>query len=1154
MSLFINLIIIAAVVVIVTATIPPIRFTMTEEEPSGYRVGSVANETQQYLEWDPTDLTYSTEGSTLFSINDETGDIYTLVVIDREHVCEYQSDCMVKMDVAVRSTDNRLFEVISVEIIIEDKNDNTPMFPTDVTKVDIAENSPVGSAFKIELATDKDTGAQNSVQSYELLLNEGSTGYFSLNITKNLDSTFNLKLILTKELNREVKDSYSVVVIAKDGGNPVKSGTQRININVTDVNDNDPQFTQTFYNVTIKETSGIHETILYLSANDKDAYENARVSYRISEFYLNNDGLREIFYLVEETGELKVKSDLSSYAGQSFKFFVEAFDHGAVPRSSQAEVEVHIQDSGNNAPIVSFSFFSPGNTGYVNVPENALNQTFVAHVSVTDLDSGENGQIECRISNTHFAIVKMDKGYKVVVNAILDREVLSTYNLTVTCSDKGTPVMSDSASFFVHITDYNDNRPVFDPQIYRVKLTENNQGTELITKVMATDEDDGKNAIFHYVPHEDAMDRFVVDSNTGKVTVNAVFDREVEPVVVFRVLAVDNGNPALTGTATVFLTLLDVNDNAPTFTESSYKIAVKENQETGSDVFKFRADDKDDGVNAEFVFSLAPEFVSSVPFVMFSNGQLKTNKQLDREERSRYDFVAIVTDRGNPQQSSRVPVIVSVEDVNDNQPVITFPRPSNNSVIVSYPDFESEYITTVEAYDLDEGRNKELFYSIVAGNDMDIFEMDSVFGNLYFKSQIDIGADKIIALDISVKDKGDNPLETIKTLFVELKYTNATFLKSISDGANSSNVIISVVVVIITLVISGVIIGVILFLRTLDRKRKEKESNSTSSTLESDFGFTQQNPNHTILSVDTLSSGSACEGQDLIKKKEVSFVLDGNDSYEFNQQRQTTSTAAKDKPSKSSLRYLPQQFPHHASSPASQDARDHMSGSPTVLDSRELQHEANNQLHSLKLQQVILQNRAKQWVEQQHQFGTCPDDHHSEGSAETIPSDSGRGCSEEDDMFSTPSADDPKLFELSSPESQRSSGLIPPPKPYHAVLEPQNSTSIYTKQPWSRRPHLASHRDTRPTQSQLSLNRNLNIRHSGYLDSVSSINNESQNRMSWGSALYGNVMPMDFTGDSALHSFFDKTPMTYANAYRDDEDTCSTTTSGSYTIYSEEIL
>lgn len=144
-------------------------------------------------------------------------------------------------------------------------------------------------------------------------------------------------------------------------------------------------------------------------------------------------------------------------------------------------------------------------------------------------------------------------------------------------------------------------------------------------------------------------------------------------------------------------------------------------------------------------------------------------------------------------------------------------------------------------------------------------------------------------------------------------------------------------------------------------------------------------------------------------------------------------------------------------------------------------------------------------------------------------------------------SDDPKLFELSSPESQHSH----PHLKMDTYMKTQ-PTSSYSKQPWTRRPHLAQ-KDYKPSHNHVGLNRNLNVRHSVHLDNIpSSYADLAQTRSSWGSTFYGHIGPMDFTGDSALHSFFDKTPVVMLN--RDDDDNCSTTTSGSYTLQSEEIL
>lgn len=1133
------IIIITTVISSVFANNPTIRFNISEELPSGHRVGSIANESKPFLNYNDTALLYNflppTDANMLFSINDQSGDIYTSVVIDRERVCEYNAICKIEFDVAVRSSDSQFFQIVSVQIFIIDENDNSPLFPVDVYHLNISEGTSSGS-YSIHQAVDKDTGGSNSIQNYELVLNSDSQGYFGLIANKNLDGTFVLKLTLQKMLDRELKDTYTLEIVAKDGGSPANIGTLKVVVHVLDKNDNAPEFSRQIYNVSIKENLLATETVLVLTAVDKDLDENARVTYRISEFQKDRNIFDEYFFINEKTGELKVKSDLSEIAGEEYRFIVEAVDHGIESLFSQAEVIVYVEDYGNNAPFVSISYISPGNMGFVNISENAKNKSFVAHVNVEDQDTGLNGEVDCRISSSHFAVVPMDKGFKVVVNSVLDREVLNEYNLTVTCYDKGTPVMSGSTHFIVRISDYNDNKPRFVQQVYSAKLTENNKGNEQLLKVSATDSDEGSNAVIHYTLYGDASGRFIVDKTTGVVKVNAVFDREKEPVITFRVLAIDGGSPSLTGTTTVTLTIKDINDNPPLFNKTVHGFKIYENQPTGTDVATLKANDLDEGVNGEFDFAIESEYTEKVPFVLFSDGLLKANKQLDREEKSRYDFVVVVTDHGEKQQSSLAHVTVIVDDVNDNRPIITFPKLSNNSVTLMYPDFESDYVATVEAYDLDEGRNKDLQFTITGGNELGIFKIDSDTGAIFFDSQVDIGGDKDITLDILVSDKGDLPLVTSATLLVELKYSNATFLEVQEPFSNSKYIIISVVVVVVTLVISGAIIAIILVLRTLDRKRKMQEVNNSTQSYDSDFGFPQVTQNHTIISTDTLSSGSG-EGHDLIKKKEVSFVLSNNDSFDYHQQipNGNISIVSKDKPTKSSLRYSPQ-----VGTDLSQN----------VLDTRELQNEANAQLQSIKLQQMMLQSRAKQWIQQQQQqqYGVAlHEEHQSDGSAETICSDSGRGCSEEDDVFSTPSADDPKLFELSSPESQHSH-----PHLQMEMYTNSQPSGSYLKQPWTRKPHLA-HKDYKTSHSQLGLNRNLNIRHSVHLDNLpSNYADMAQTRSSWGSAFYGHIGPMDYTGDSALHSFFDKTPVVMLN--REDDDNCSTTTSGSYTIQSEEIL
>ena len=860
-----------------------LSFTMMEEEPTPYPVGSIANASRPFLKTtNYNDLVYEffdTKYNYVFTLGDESGILFTSIVIDRETECEFKTICELIFDVLVRSKDGQFTQPFTVNVTIKDKNDNSPRFPKPSTILEISEGSARGSTYSVDTAMDSDFGTNNSIQSYHLEPNVDSAGIFELNVTKDKDA-FSLKLVLKQILNREVKDSYTVKVVAKDGGRSPNTGVMEIEVKVTDINDNPPVFSKPLYNVTVNESTPIQETIVRLSATDADDGENAKISYRIREFQENRDEIIKYFSLVESTGEIKVKSDLTQVAGQSYNFLVEAVDHGSEPQSSQAEVVVHIHDSGNNAPEVTVNL----PMGYINIPESVPTGTFVISVNVIDPDSGLNGEINCEVDNQHFGIESFGgKRYKVVVSSVLDREVLDIHNVIVTCKDNGTPQMSGTVAFRVRLDDKNDNKPVFEKNLYTATIKENVDEPKIITQVSATDADLGNNGMIQYHLHADALNNFVID-NSGVITAVAPFDREKTLAVTFRVLAIDGGDEPLTGTATVVVSIDDQNDVKPKFNKTVYGFEIYENQPSGTDIDTVSAFDLDEGVNADFDFSISPDYLDRVPFVLFSNGVLKANKMLDREETSRYDFVVVVTDHGTNPQSSSAHVTVVVKDRNDNKPLLNFPNPSkNDTVTLSYPGFESKHVAQIDAYDVDENENKELEYSIQSGNDMGIFGINKDSGEVYFDSAVDIGSDQVVKLKINVSDKGSPKLSTVRDLYVELKYTNATFVEhEIEDGSN--NVIIAVVVVLVTLAVSGGIIALIFFLRTRDRKQKNKKDVANDS----DFGFagsgSGSGSHTTILSVGSMSPNSD-PSRDLIKKKEVSFILDSSDSQEYHQQK-----------------------------------------------------------------------------------------------------------------------------------------------------------------------------------------------------------------------------------------------------------------------------
>ncbi|KAL4230018.1 hypothetical protein ACF0H5_010405 [Mactra antiquata] len=1039
-----------------------------------------------------------------------------MVNIDRESVCSdilpVAGDPGCELDFKVAATTGQFFQTIEVKVIVLDINDNAPMFPQDRFELKISEDANKNARFSILSADDLDTGENNGIQSYTI---DPPSNVFDLDSELNLDGTVSVEIIVNQALDREITDSYQLRIVAVDGGNPPKSGILTVDVIVTDVNDNKPKFDEQIYNVSVEEGTSFGTTVLSVHATDLDTGLNGKISYRISDRFgqILND-----FSIDDQTGDIKVaKEKLVFQPDFYYSFIVEAVDSGEQVQVSQVWVHIYVTDTGNNPPKVTLSLLSPGNIGFVNVSENSKNGSFVAHVTVDDTDTGANGLVSCFVSNNYFSVAQLQEedAFKVVVSNTLNREVLDLHNVTVICADQGEPPLSSSVSFLVRVTDYNDNKPEFERINYVASIAEHTSETQIVLQVSAVDKDIGNNSRIHYEIRN--QDKIAVNAVTGVISVKPYFDREVTPIVVFEVLAIDSGEVPLTGTATVTLSIDDINDNPPLFTQDSFSFEILENLNSGTTVGKFSATDIDIGANGIFTFSLSPVYISQrIPFTVFSDGVIQSNRALDREEQSRYDFEVIVTDQGSPSLSSSVIVTIMVSDMNDNHPNITFPTKTNYTVSMYYPNNIGEIITHIKANDLDSGENGSLTYSIMKGNELGLFQIDRTRGIISIADNtIVIDQDISIALEVKVEDGGFISLSSSNKLIVDVIYTNATY--ETVQGEGSKFVVIVVVVVVVTVLLSALIIGIIFLLRTIDKRK----SLAASKTVSVNENFTNKQSVYIMNNTGESSTDYMVTGPDgSKKKKEVSFSFDDHDSINNYQQADLQVKMSPDP-----IKYAPDKPPRLEKSDSTQDLYDKVT---TRLESLKLQH---------KLQM------AKQ--QQQHQVSHInPEDSRSETSGETSSGDSGRGTSEEEVPSASPSHDDQKMFDysvpikVSTPSSQSRTAppmsrtdnysVVPPPipcrtyKPYGSFNDQQSYSSNNRQYP----------------SAPLHYNSDLSV-----LDPSS---------LPWQHSQAHTNYPNNSFAQNDL-SYFLPDNSQYRRRSQDDDD-CSTTTSGSYTLHSIEDL
>lgn len=800
-----------------------LNLTLREEEPVSTLVGNVASLSGLQKNMTPEvfqSLRYSfldqAKTDDLFRIDNEAGDLLTNAVIDREKQCGFNQDCLFKFDVAAHSPVYSRFEILSVLVTLTDINDHMPTFPSSIVNKTLSESAVIGTTIQLDEALDLDSTSQNGIQSYTMITADSPFLFSATKTSKGVS----LQLKLKSAINRENIDHYELIIVAVDGGSDPRTGSLTVNVEVADENDNSPQFYKDVYDVSLREDRDVGFQVIQLTATDKDIGANGQVAYKFNVRQSFLAEINEYFMINETTGKITLKNKLSQNTKKSFNITVDASDQGKPPKVSQCIVRVSIIDFENNKPLVRITLLS-GSTGAIS--ESSSVGTVIAHVTVEDSDSGSNGIVTCQIASDHFQLqTVLNRGYIVVISKPLDRELSDKYNLSVECSDQGLPPLSTLSTIVVPIADVNDNAPLFYKTVYQASIRENNAFGDGVTQVLAKDRDLGQNSEIRYILPLESKEKLAINEDTGVITANYRFDRENDSSYSLLVLAVDKGDPALTGTATIQLTVSDENDNKPTFTVPMFQFFVMENMGPQLKVGSLSASDLDEGDNQKILFDFHPNFKnlpsSQMPFEILPSGSISTRRDLDREDRNKYTFDIVAIDQGIPRLTSTSRVVVYVADQNDNKPFITFPLFSNQTVSVSQLAKIGTIVTQIRAYDLDEtGPNSQLSYSISAGNEKDVFSIGETSGSIYLKRTYEITKNTPFKLRINVSDMNVSHMQSsFQDLTIVLTLPPPT--PQVLEDGGTKNIIITVAVVILTIVLSAVIITVIIILRRNDQK------------------------------------------------------------------------------------------------------------------------------------------------------------------------------------------------------------------------------------------------------------------------------------------------------------------------------------------------
>lgn len=542
----------------------------------------------------------------------------------------------------------------------------------------------------------------------------------------------------TDVLNRERRDKYVLQIKAtithRDGKKASYQDTScKVHVNVLDTNDLNPLFYPTEYEETVSEDLPLHTSILRVSAEDADLGRNGEIYYSFRD-------INEQFSIHPTSGVVSLTRPLKYTDRSVHDLVVLGQDRGAVfkgggnGKPSAAKLKIKVKQLNLYSPEI-----------YVQSLPDIVEQSYAdiyAIVRVVDRDSGIHGEIASLDivdgdPDGHFRIIptKNDptnkkKEYNIAVLKLLDRELAPLgYNLTLRAVDKGTPPRETYKSTHVHLVDLNDNKPVFDREIYEVDVPETTPVNTPIIRLKVSDADDGKNAqVFLEIVGGNEGGEFNINPETGMLYTAVTLDAEDKAFYTLTVSAIDQGNAGTRkqSAAKVKINIVDTNDNDPLFDNPEMEVSINENEPAGTSVIKVTAKDKDSGENAYISYSIAN--LKPVPFeIDHFSGVIKTTQVLDYESmRREYILRVRASDWGLPyRRQTEMQLKIKLLDVNDNRPqfekVDCLGHVPRNLPI-------GREIITLSAIDFDAGNM--ISYRIVSGNEDGCFSLDLTTGVL----------------------------------------------------------------------------------------------------------------------------------------------------------------------------------------------------------------------------------------------------------------------------------------------------------------------------------------------------------------------------------------------------------------------------------------
>ncbi|XP_066047803.1 protocadherin-15 isoform X1 [Chamaea fasciata] len=604
---------------------------------------------------------------------------------------------------------------VTVNILVLDANDNSPTFSNISYSVKIYTDMKPGEGVIKLTAVDADEGANGQIV-YEILA--GAQGDFTINEHTGM-------ITIAPGVVLAVGRSYALTVRASDSAPPAqrRSSITTVYIEVLPPNNQSPpRFPQLMYSLEVSEAMRIGAVLLNLQAFDR---EGDPIKYLIQ-----NGDPQQVFNLSQSSGLLALGKPLDRESTDRYILIVTASD-GRPDGTSTATVNIVVTDVNDNGPV--FDMFLPKN---LSVQEEEAN-AFVGQVRATDADAGVNGQVHYSLANFNnlFRITSNGSIYTAVK---LNREARDYYELIVEATDGAVDPRRSTLTLAIKVLDIDDNSPVFTNTSYTVCVPENLPPGTVFLQLEAKDVDLGADVNYR-IRTEEAQQYFALNKHTGELSLRKSLDYEsfsdTEATFTFLVEAFDSKGTMPPGLATVTVRVKDMNDYSPVFSQKLYRGMVAPDAVKGTVITTVSAEDQDPpGTPASRVRYKVDvvqfPYSASIFDVEETSGRVITRVNLNEEPSTVFKLVVIAYDDGDPVKFNTTTVEIAVL-----QPSVIprFTQDEYRPPPVSESAPKGTVVTVVTAAAL----NQTVVYSIVSGNEEDVFAINNRTGVISVKKPLD---------------------------------------------------------------------------------------------------------------------------------------------------------------------------------------------------------------------------------------------------------------------------------------------------------------------------------------------------------------------------------------------------------------------------------